>query len=82
MFFGSEKGKTMNKIGWTTEQIFELTENLYKHHEDYGQGRAQDFHSVCLNCKCYARTGVHGTKPKTIEAWNRRAENADLHLSD
>lgn len=25
--------------------------------------------------KCYARTGVHGTKPKTIEAWNRRAED-------
>ena len=29
--------------------------------------------------KCYARTGVHGTKPKTIEAWNRRAEDvADI----
>lgn len=22
--------------------------------------------------KCYARTGVHGTKPKAIEAWNKR----------
>ena len=47
----TEKGKTMNKIGWTIEQISELTENLYKHHADYGQGKTQDFHSVCLNCK-------------------------------
>ena len=41
----------MDKRGWTIEQILELVENLYKHHEDYGQGRVQDFHSVCLNCK-------------------------------
>ena len=41
----------IEKRGWTTEQILELVENLYKHHEDYGQGRVQDFHSVCLNCK-------------------------------
>ncbi len=41
----------MDKRGWTIEQIFELAENLYKHHEDYGQGRTQDFHTVCLNCK-------------------------------
>lgn len=41
----------MNKRGWTREQIFELVENLYKHHEDYGQGRIQDFHTVCVNCK-------------------------------
>lgn len=41
----------MDKKGWTIEQIYELTENLYKHHADYGQGRTQDFHTVCLNCK-------------------------------
>ena len=41
----------MNKRGWTIEQIMELVENLYKHNEDYGQGRIQDFHTVCLNCK-------------------------------
>ena len=41
----------MDKRGWTIEQILELAENLYKHHEDYGQGRTQDFHTVCLNCK-------------------------------
>lgn len=26
--------------------------------------------------KCYARTGVYGTNPKALEAWNRRAEDA------
>lgn len=41
----------MDKRGWTRERILELAENLYKHHEDYGQGRTQDFHTVCLNCK-------------------------------
>lgn len=41
----------MDKIIWAREQILELAENLYKHHEDYGQGRTQDFHTVCLNCK-------------------------------
>lgn len=41
----------MNKRGWTIEQILELTENLKRHHEDYGQGRSQDFLTVCLNCK-------------------------------
>lgn len=41
----------MNKRGWTIVQIMELVENLYKHHEDYGQGKTQDFHTVCLNCK-------------------------------
>lgn len=41
----------MDKRGWTIEQILELTENLHKHHEDYGQGRTQDFHTICLNCK-------------------------------
>ena len=41
----------MDKRGWTIEQILELAENLYKHHDDYGEGRTQDFHTVCLNCK-------------------------------
>ena len=41
----------MNKKGWTIEQILELTNNLYKHHNDYGQGRTQNYHSVCLDCK-------------------------------
>lgn len=48
----------MNKKEWTIEQILELTENLYKHHEDYGQGRTQDFYTVCLNCK-YAAEIIH-----------------------
>lgn len=34
-----------------TEQIKELVEALYKHHEDYTQGKTQDFSSVCCNCK-------------------------------
>lgn len=25
--------------------------------------------------KCNARTGVYGTRPKAIEAWNRRTDN-------
>ena len=41
----------IEKRAWAIEQILELVENLYKHHEDYGQGKVQDFHSVCLNCK-------------------------------
>ena len=29
---------------------------------------------IFVRCrKCCARIGVHGTKPKAIEAWNRRA---------
>ena len=28
---------------------------------------------LCNNCK--SQTGYHGTKPKTIEAWNRRASD-------
>lgn len=31
---------------------------------------------IFVRCrKCYARTGVYGTKPKAIEVWNRRAED-------
>lgn len=33
------------------EQIRELVEVLYKHNEDYCQGKAQDFATICLNCK-------------------------------
>lgn len=29
----------------------ELIERLYKHHEDYGQGRTQNFFEVCYDCK-------------------------------
>lgn len=30
---------------------------------------------VFVRCrKCYARTGIYGTKPKAIEAWNRRTK--------
>ncbi len=32
----------------------ELTERLYKHNEDWGQGRAQNFFQVCLDCKTAA----------------------------
>ena len=29
-----------------------------------------------MECRdCQAQTGVYGTKPKTIEAWNRRVGN-------
>ena len=29
-----------------------------------------------MQCRdCFAQTGYHGTKPKTIEAWNRRDEH-------
>jgi Lar family restriction alleviation protein len=29
---------------------------------------------VFVRCrKCYARTGVYGTKPKAVAEWNRRA---------
>ena len=29
-----------------------------------------------IQCRnCFARTGDHGTRPKAIEAWNRRADN-------
>lgn len=31
--------------------IKELIENLYQHHEDYGQGTTQNFFEVCLDCK-------------------------------
>ena len=41
----------MDKRGWTIEQILELVENLYKHNADYSQGKTQNYHSVCLNCK-------------------------------
>ena len=31
---------------------------------------------IFLRCrKCYARTGVYGTKPKAIAVWNRRSGN-------
>ena len=29
----------------------DLIEKLYQHHEDYGQGAAQNFFEVCLDCK-------------------------------
>lgn len=29
----------------------ELIERLYQHHEDYGQGRTQNFFKVCSDCK-------------------------------
>ena len=28
-----------------------LIERLYKHHNDYGEGRTQNFFGVCLDCK-------------------------------
>ena len=29
-----------------------------------------------MQCRdCMSRTGVHGTKPGTVESWNRRAED-------
>ena len=73
----------MNKKGWTTEQIFELIENLYKHHEDYGQGRIQDFHSVCLNCKYAAEIisqlldNVKPNREKQIAELEYRANKAE-----
>lgn len=33
------------------ERIRELIDALYKHHEDYGQGRTQNFSMVCYDCK-------------------------------
>lgn len=36
--------------------IKELAENLYQHHEDYGQGITQNFFEVCLDCKKAADT--------------------------
>ena len=29
----------------------QLIERLWKHHEDYGQGRVQNFFEVCYDCK-------------------------------
>ena len=73
----------MNKKGWTIEQIGELVENLRKHHEDYGQGRTQDFHTVCLNCK-YAAEIIHDllyqekvNDAKEYEELNYRANKAE-----
>lgn len=83
----AEKGKTMNKRVWTIEQILELTENLHKHHDDYGQGRSQDFHTVCLNCKYAAEiiiqlldnTKMHsnGEKEKLMAELEYRAKKAE-----
>lgn len=33
----------------------ELIERLYKHHSDYGEGRTQNFFSVCLDCEKAAK---------------------------
>ena len=36
-----------------------------------------------VECKdCFAMSGSYNTEEEAIEAWNRRAEDADLHLSD
>lgn len=29
----------------------ELIERLYGHYDDYGEGRTQNYHQVCLDCK-------------------------------
>ena len=63
--------------------ILELTEKLHKHHEDYGQGKTQDFQRACENCNLAAEIIIQLLdNDKENEELRSRVEILNMKLSD